>query len=93
MWKKLHSKNEFKCNRFFRLKLLDLDYEEIEKLTDGMISEIESIEHNAFVLSWHTRGGATIVDVLNMSTSQLRSLNRMIDKNLETTKKSGLSYF
>jgi hypothetical protein len=39
------------------------------------------------------RGGASYEDILNMSTTERNNIGKMIEENLETTKKSGLPYF
>ena len=44
-------------------------------------------------MSWHMRGGASYVDVLNMSASERKEINKLIEEHLEITKKSSLPYF
>lgn len=39
------------------------------------------------------RGGASYVDVLNMSTTERRLINELVKENLDTAKKSGLPFF
>ena len=39
------------------------------------------------------RGGVSYVDVLNMSTEERKAISKLIEENLETTKKSGLPFF
>jgi hypothetical protein len=39
------------------------------------------------------RGAVTYEDVLNMSHEERAEINTLVDKNLETTKKSGLPFF
>jgi hypothetical protein len=39
------------------------------------------------------RGGASYEDVLNMSTSERKSINKLIEEHLETTKKTQLPFF
>ena len=39
------------------------------------------------------RGGATYEDVLNMSSEERKVISKLIEENLETTKKSGLPFF
>jgi len=57
-----------------------------EKYTQG-------IKSNAMTLSWYMRGGATYEDVLNMSQSERKAINDMIEDHLETTKKTQLPFF
>jgi hypothetical protein len=39
------------------------------------------------------RGAVSYEDVLNMSNEERTDINNLIEKNLETTKKSGLPFF
>lgn len=39
------------------------------------------------------RGGISYVDILNMSESEREAINKIIEDNLETTKKSQLPFF
>jgi len=39
------------------------------------------------------RGGTSYEDILNMSTSERNSIGKLIEENLDTTKKSGLPFF
>lgn len=67
--------------------------EEIEKLTDSMVKEIDDLDRNALKLSWYMRGGVSYSDIMNMTSKQVDALNSVIDENLETTKKSKLPFF
>jgi hypothetical protein len=39
------------------------------------------------------RGGTTYEDILNMSSFERTTIGKLIEENLETTKKSGLPFF
>lgn len=39
------------------------------------------------------RGGVSYEDVLNMSTEERSSISKLIEENLDITKKSGLPFF
>jgi hypothetical protein len=78
---------------FFRLKLLNLDPVEMEKLTDEMEKEKKDILFNAQRISWYMRGGIDFTDIMNMSHEEIDNLNKIIDENMETTKKSKLPFF
>jgi hypothetical protein len=58
-----------------------------------MESEITNIKEHAIRMAWHMRGGASYEDVLNMSSDERKAISKLIEDNLETTKKSGLPYF
>lgn len=44
-------------------------------------------------MSWYMRGGVTYADILNMSEIEREAINKIIEDNLETTKKSQLPFF
>lgn len=44
-------------------------------------------------MAWHMRGGASYEDILNMSTEERKEISKLIENNLEITKKSQLPYF
>jgi len=39
------------------------------------------------------RGGVSYEDLLNMSSSERNAIGKIIEENLETTKKSGMPFF
>jgi hypothetical protein len=80
-------------SNFFRLRLLNLDPSEMEKLSDEMEKERKEIFFNAQRISWYMRGGINFTDIMNMSSDEIENLNKIIDENLETTKKSKLPFF
>ena len=52
--------------------------------------DIKSI---ALKYSWYMRGGASYEDVLNMSSDERAAISKLIDENLETTKKTQMPFF
>jgi len=44
-------------------------------------------------MAWYMRGSVSYTDILNMSISERKAINKLIDDNLDTTKKSGLPFF
>jgi hypothetical protein len=58
-----------------------------------MEKERMGIPINALRLAWYMRGGATYDDIMNMSHKEIDAINKIIDENLETTKKSKLPFF
>lgn len=67
--------------------------DEITKLTDDMTREKMSISFNAQRLSWYFRGGIDYIDIMNMSQEEIDNLNKIVDDNMETTKKTKLPFF
>ena len=58
-----------------------------------MEKERMSIPINAIKLSWYMRGGVTYDDIMNMSHKEIDAINKLIDENMEITKKSKLPFF
>ena len=75
------------------MTLLRLNHEAAQKLFDKYEEDVNKIKKTALQLSWYTRGGATYEDVLNMSTTEREAISKLIEENLEATKKSGLPFF
>ena len=44
-------------------------------------------------MSWYMRGGVSYTDILNMSISERKTISKIIEDNMDTTKKSGLPFF
>jgi len=55
--------------------------------------ECEDIKSGAMKMAWYMRGGASYTDILNMSVTERKSISKLIEENMETTKKSGLPFF
>jgi len=44
-------------------------------------------------MAWYMRGGATYEDVLNMSSSERKQINELIEEHMDITKKTQLPFF
>lgn len=58
-----------------------------------MEKECQNIKSVSMRHAWHMRGGATYTDILNMSHHERTAINKLIEENLDTTKKSQLPFF
>jgi hypothetical protein len=58
-----------------------------------METEVGGIKKSALSMAWHLRGGASYQDILNMSNSERKFINEIIEEHMETVKKTGLNYF
>lgn len=65
----------------------------MQKLGEDTWREAMAIKTSAQRLAWYMRGGIQYADILNMSTEEIDQLNKLIDDNLETTKKTKLPFF
>lgn len=63
------------------------------KLLENYEKDVESIKKNAIQLSWYMRGGASYTDILNMSAFEREAISKLVEDNLEVTKKSNLPFF
>jgi hypothetical protein len=58
-----------------------------------MEKECNAIKKAALSMTWYMRGGISYTDVLNMSTEERELISKLIESNLETTKKTQLPFF
>jgi len=79
--------------KFFRSTIVNLSQEDILALVDRYESEVKQIKHNILKMRWYMRGGVTYDELMNMSIVEREIIAKIIDENLETTKKSGLAFF
>lgn len=42
---------------------------------------------------WYMRGGASYTDILNMSSREREVMYKLVEENLETTRKTQLPFF
>lgn len=63
------------------------------KLLESYEKEVEYIKKNAMQMAWYMRGGASYEDILNMSSFEREAISKLIEDNLEITKKSNLPFF
>ncbi len=89
----VQTRNKHGHGKFFRLRLLIANNEQIGSYIDGMDKEALQIRSESFRLSWYLRGGATYEDVMNMSVQERKLISELAKENIETTKKSNLPWF
>ena len=58
-----------------------------------MENECAAIKKNALSMSWYMRGGVSYEDILNMSAEEREEIKKIIDGNLDVTKKSQMPFF
>jgi patatin-like phospholipase/acyl hydrolase len=75
------------------MRLLSLDSEGIKGLIEQLENESEEIKNNSLKMAWYMRGGASYTDIMNMSISERKAISKIIEDNMDTTKKSGLPFF
>ena len=75
------------------MRVLQSEPKELEKLVESYENQIIEIKKNALRMSWHMRGGVSYTDVLNMSSMERKSINEIIESNMEITKKNQIPFF
>lgn len=58
-----------------------------------MEKECENIKRTSMKFSWYMRGGISYNDIMNMSGVEREEIAKIIDENLDTTKKTSLPFF
>jgi hypothetical protein len=58
-----------------------------------MDQESTGLRQEALKLAWYMRGGITYSEVLQLSFAERQYITKMVNENLETTKKTGLPFF
>ena len=80
-------------DKFFRIRLLALNPDQISEMLDQMEKETNSIRQEALRMSWYMRGGLTYDMAMALSMEERNLINDLIKEHLETTKKSGLPFY
>lgn len=93
MRSRVHSAIYFGYDKFFRIKLLVSDSDEILKYVEELENEAKTIRNQILKFCWHMRGGLTYNEGMALSYSEREQIAELVKENLETTKKSGLPYF
>jgi hypothetical protein len=79
--------------KFFRIRLLTLDDQELEDLVESFEKQSKDIRNDALKLAWFMRGSVQYEHILLMSHAERQMIGSIIKENMETTKKSGLPFF
>jgi hypothetical protein len=58
-----------------------------------MEEDSKTIKSSALKFSWYMRGGVSYEDILNMSDDERNAIAKIVEENLETTKKSQMPFF
>ena len=72
---------------------MTLSNDEIVALLDSYDRETKALRKDALKLSWHMRGGISYDDAMSLSTTERELISKIVEDNLEVTKKTGLPYF
>lgn len=67
--------------------------QEILEYLDQLDQESKALRSEALKICWYMRGSVTYDDAMQLSTQDREIIGKLINENLETTKKSGLPFF
>lgn len=70
-----------------------LDIDGINELVKDYELESKAIKDELFRICWYMRGGVTYSESLMLGREEREVISKIIEKNLETTKESGLPFF
>ena len=70
-----------------------LDNEGIIKLLNNYEKESKALREEVLRLCWFMRGGVTYDEAYMLSQEERELIGKIIDSNMEVTKKSGLPFF
>jgi len=72
---------------------LNLSAYEIVEYLKSLDKETRAIREEALRFSWYMRGGLSYSDAMMLSHTDRELISKIIEDNMETTKKSGLPFF
>ena len=72
---------------------MTLSNEQVIAWLDRMDRESKAIKEDLISMCWFMRGSITYDDAMLLSNEDRKIITKIIEKNLETTKKSGLPFF
>jgi len=72
---------------------LNLSNDEIVSYLKSLDKEARAIRDEALRFTWYMRGGLSYSDAMLLSQDERKIVSKIIDDNMETTKKSGLPFF
>ena len=75
------------------MRLLSMSIPEILQEVDNLEKESKHLKSELLKLCWYMRGGVTIDDVYYMAYEDRVMIGKLVEDNLETTKKTGLNFF
>lgn len=70
-----------------------MDNESIVRLIDSMEKESKAIKDDILRLCWYMRGSISYDDAMMLSYNERLIIGKIIEDNMETTKKTQLPFF
>ena len=67
--------------------------QDIVSYFDQLERQSKALKEEALRLAWYMRGGLSYDDAMTLSVQDREIIKKIIDDNMETTKKTGLPFF
>jgi len=65
----------------------------VKGLLEQYDKDVAGIKKTALSMAWYMRGAVSYEDILNMSSEERIAINKLIENNLEVTKKTQMPFF
>lgn len=72
---------------------MNLEHDEIVVYLDKLDREAKAFKDEALRFTWWMRGGVTYDEAVQLGQTEREIINKLIEENMEATKKSGLPFF
>lgn len=83
--------NSIRSSPFFRIRLLTSKAEEISKTLEQFKEESEALTKQITEICWYMRGSVTWDQAWNLSPNHRKAIFKLIEDNIDRTKKSGIA--
>lgn len=70
-----------------------LNAEDSMALIEGYEKETKAMKEEVLRICWYMRGGISYNDAMLLSQQERELIDKIVNDNMETTKKSGLPFF
>jgi len=77
------------CN-LFRAKLVSSDEQQIVTYLEKLNKDIKKLETELLKIVWYMRGGVSLNEAYQLTTYQRKEIAKIVEDNIELTKKTGL---
>lgn len=75
------------------MRLLYLDHEGVDKLVKEYEKDTKALREEIFRIGWYMRGGINTNDAFLLTPEDREIIAKIIEDNLETTKKTQMPFF
>lgn len=62
---------------------------DVQALSDDLETQVKNLKYNVYKLSWYMRGGVQSDVLFNSDVEDIEILSKIVQENIEISKKSG----